>query len=94
MSGATVEILDYIESSKEDLADLMLRLGNTYGPFGHEAATAGEVHAWYGENGMESDYVEIIEDRACVVGNYHVRTLWRRQQREQRLRPRAWLGHQ
>lgn len=68
MSGAIVEILDYIESSKEDLADLMLRLGNTYGPFGHEAATAGEVHAWYGENGMESDYVEIIEDRACVVG--------------------------
>ena len=68
MNGAKAEILNHIESSKEDLADLMLRLGNTYGPFGHEAATAREVHAWYGENGMDSDYVEIIEDRACVVG--------------------------
>ncbi len=68
MSTEIARVLDHIENSKEDLADLMLRLGNTYGPFGHEAATATEVHDWYTENGMTSDYVEIIEDRACTVG--------------------------
>ncbi len=68
MNAEIARVLDHIENSKEDLADLMLRLGNTYGPFGHEAATATEVHDWYSENEMTSDYVEIIEDRACVVG--------------------------
>ena len=68
MTADTTTIMDRIEASKEDLAELMLTLGNTYGPFGHEAATAAAVHAWYGENGMESDYVEVIEDRACTVG--------------------------
>ena len=67
MTSEITKILDRIDSSKEDLAELMLRLGNTYGPFGHEAATAAEVHDWYRQNGMQSDYVEIIEDRACVV---------------------------
>ena len=67
MTAEISKILDGSESSKEDLAELMLRLGNTYGPFGHEAATAAEVHDWYRQNGMQSDYVEIIEDRACVV---------------------------
>lgn len=65
---AVADILDRIDESKEDMADLMLHLGNTYGPFGHEAATAKEVHAWYGDNGIASDYVEVIDDRACVVG--------------------------
>lgn len=68
MSGEITQVLDRIESSKEDMADLMLRLGNTYGPFGHEAATAAEVHDWYLKNGMTSDYVEVADDRACVVG--------------------------
>lgn len=68
MTPEITAILDRIDDSKEDLAALMLRLGNTYGPFGHEAATASEVHDWYGANGMTSDYVEIIEDRACTVG--------------------------
>jgi acetylornithine deacetylase/succinyl-diaminopimelate desuccinylase-like protein len=68
MNARITSILDRIEASKEDMAELMLLLGNTYGPFGHEAATAREVHAWYRANGVESDYVEIIDDRACVVG--------------------------
>ncbi|NND04254.1 MAG: M20/M25/M40 family metallo-hydrolase [Acidimicrobiia bacterium] len=68
MSTEINKILDRIEASKEDMAELMLRLGNTYGPFGQEAATAAEVHDWYGANGMQSDYVEIIEGRACTVG--------------------------
>ena len=68
MTGAIAGILDRIEASKEDLADLMLRLGNTYGPFGQEANTAIEVHDWYSRNGMESELVEIIEGRSCAVG--------------------------
>lgn len=67
MTVEITKILDRIDSSKEDLAELMLRLGNTYGPFGHEAATATEVHDWYQQNGLKSNYIEIIEDRACVV---------------------------
>ena len=67
MTVDITKILDRIDSSKEDLAELMLRLGNTYGPFGHEAATAIEVHDWYQQNGLKSNYIEIIEDRACVV---------------------------
>lgn len=68
MNSDVAKILQRIDDSKEDLAELMLRLGNTYGPFGQEAATASEVHDWYLQNGMISDYVEIIEGRACTVG--------------------------
>ncbi len=68
MNGEVAKILDRIETSKEDMAELMLHLGNTYGPFGQEASTAAEVHDWYSQNGMSSDMVEIIEGRACVVG--------------------------
>jgi len=68
VTAEITKILDRIDGSKEDLAELMLRLGNTYGPFGHEAATAAEVHDWYEQNGMVSEYVEIIEGRACTVG--------------------------
>ena len=69
MTSKAQAILHDIESSKEDLAELMLKLGNTYGPFGHEAATAAEVHDWYQANGVPSDFVEIIEGRACTVGH-------------------------
>ncbi len=68
MSSEITGILERIDNAKEDLADLMLHLGNTYGPFGQEAATASEVHDWYQANGMASDYIEIIEGRACTVG--------------------------
>ena len=68
MTADITKILDRIDGSKEDLAELMLKLGNTYGPFGHEAATAAEVHDWYGQNGIVADYVESIEGRACTVG--------------------------
>ena len=68
MNADIEKIFNRIEDSKEDLADLMLHLGNTYGPFGYEAATAREVHGWYQQNGVPSEFVEITEDRACVVG--------------------------
>ena len=68
MSAEITGILNRIKESKEDLAELMLSLGNTYGPFGHEAPTAAVVHDWYQQNGITSDFVEVSDDRACVVG--------------------------
>lgn len=68
MTSDIARVLDRIEQSKEDLADLMLTLGNTYGPFGQEAVTAAAVHDWYGANGMQSDFVEVADGRACTVG--------------------------
>lgn len=68
MTALIEEVLGRIESSKEDLAELALALGNTYGPLGNEEPTARRVHEWYMENGMEADLVPMIEGRANVVG--------------------------
>ncbi len=68
MNGLVEEILGRIESAREDLAELALSLGNTYGPLGNEEPTARRVHEWYQDNGMESDLVPMIEGRANVVG--------------------------
>jgi len=69
VSDALIEdVFGRIEDSKEDLAELALALGNTYGPVGHEEPTARRVHEWYVDNGMEADFVPMIEDRASVVG--------------------------
>ena len=61
------ELLARIEGARDDLSDLALRLGNTFGPVGQEAATAAEVHAWYLENGIESQLQPIIPGRANVI---------------------------
>ena len=61
------ELLARIDGARDDLADLALRLGNTFGPVGQEAATADEVHAWYLENGIESQLQPIIPGRANVI---------------------------
>lgn len=69
MTAALIsDVLGRIEESREDLAELALRLGNTYGPLGNEEPTARAVHEWYGENGMESHLVPMIEGRAGTVG--------------------------
>ena len=68
MTALVGKVLDRIDQSREDLAELALRLGNTYGPLGNEEPTARAVHEWYRENGMESHLVPMIEGRACAVG--------------------------
>jgi acetylornithine deacetylase/succinyl-diaminopimelate desuccinylase-like protein len=69
MTAALIsDILSRIEESREDLADLALLLGNTYGPLGNEEPTARAVHEWYRDNGMESHLVPMIEGRAGTVG--------------------------
>lgn len=46
---------------------MALRLGNTFGPVGHEEATAHEVQAWYARNGVESELQEVFPGRPNVV---------------------------
>ena len=62
------EILGRIDAAREDLAELALGLGNTYGPLGNEEPTARAVHEWYLDNRMESRLVPMIEGRASTVG--------------------------
>lgn len=68
MSALVEQVLGRIDASKEDLAELALALGNTYGPLGNEEPTARRVHQWYMDHGMEADLVPMIEGRANVVG--------------------------
>lgn len=65
MSTSAVHAL--IDEAREDLAELALTLGNTYGPVGAEAATAAAVHEWYGAHGVPSRLTEIVEGRNNVV---------------------------
>ena len=45
--GMTEDVLARVEDSREDLAELALRLGNTYAPWGSERILAEEVVDWY-----------------------------------------------
>jgi acetylornithine deacetylase/succinyl-diaminopimelate desuccinylase-like protein len=67
MTGIAGEVLSRVDDGREDLAELALRLGNTFAPAGQEEPAALEVHAWYRENGMESRLVPIVPGRANVV---------------------------
>jgi acetylornithine deacetylase/succinyl-diaminopimelate desuccinylase-like protein len=60
-------VLEQLERDREEVAELALRLGNTYGPVGHEQATAEVVKAWYADSGMTSELVQLSDDRANVV---------------------------
>jgi len=68
VSGLIEDVCGRIESSKEDLAEIALRLGNTYGPLGNEEPTARVAYEWYRDNGMNADLVPMIEGRASTVG--------------------------
>ena len=65
----TVEdrVLAKIDESREDLAALALRLGNTYAPWGSERLLADEVLAWYRENAVPAELQPITDVRANVV---------------------------
>lgn len=68
MNGLIEDVCGRIEDSKEDLAELALSLGNTYGPLGNEEPTARVAYEWYRDNGMDADLVKMIEGRASTVG--------------------------
>jgi acetylornithine deacetylase/succinyl-diaminopimelate desuccinylase-like protein len=67
MPNVVDDVLGRIEALAPELASLTLRLANTYGPFGREAATARQVHEWFAEHGVESRLVPLDEDRASCV---------------------------
>jgi acetylornithine deacetylase/succinyl-diaminopimelate desuccinylase-like protein len=61
------EVLARIDAAREDLAELALRLGNTYSPWGSERVLADEVLAWYSEHGVPAELMAITDTRANVV---------------------------
>lgn len=67
MDHAVAEILDDIESSREEMAELTLQLANTYAPAGREQPAAEAVHEWYRREGLASQLVPMIDERANVV---------------------------
>lgn len=60
-------VLHAIDTAGEELAELALTLGNTYGPVGAERATADVVLDWWRAQGIGARLVEIIAERANVV---------------------------
>lgn len=67
MKPEVTELLASLDEQREELAELVLHLANTYGPVGQEVNTAREVDAWYRANGIKSEVVEMVEGRANVV---------------------------
>ena len=65
--GTIEAVLERVEAGREDLAELALRLGNTYSPWGSERLLAEEVLAWYEENNLPARLMPITETRANVV---------------------------
>jgi acetylornithine deacetylase/succinyl-diaminopimelate desuccinylase-like protein len=65
--GVAEDVLGRIDDSREDLAELALRLGNTYSPWGSERLLAEEVVAWYRENGLPGELMPITDARANAV---------------------------
>jgi acetylornithine deacetylase/succinyl-diaminopimelate desuccinylase-like protein len=67
MTDVVRHVLDGVEALDGELSALTLRLANTFGPFGQEAATAAQVHEWFGEQGIASELVPLDDDRASCV---------------------------
>jgi acetylornithine deacetylase/succinyl-diaminopimelate desuccinylase-like protein len=67
MKTEVAVLLESLEARREELAELVLHLANTYGPVGQEETTAREVHDWYGNQGIPSRMVSLVPGRANVV---------------------------
>lgn len=66
--SAVEKVLSLLDSQREELAELVLHLANTYAPVGSEIAVAREVDEWYRNNKIDSQLVNLIEGRANTVG--------------------------
>ena len=51
----------------EELAELALKLANTFSPAGHELAMAEVVHSWFAQNKIPAFKQPLLPDRANVV---------------------------
>jgi acetylornithine deacetylase/succinyl-diaminopimelate desuccinylase-like protein len=61
------EILTRIDDAREEIAELALRLGNTFGPVGNELPTARVVHEWATANDVRSQIQQIMPNRANAI---------------------------
>lgn len=68
MQDKVTALLEELDGQREELAELVLLLANTYGPVGQEARTAEVVKAWYDEQGIEAWLQPLVGDRANAVG--------------------------
>lgn len=67
-----VELMTDLDALKEQIdpeaiAELALRLANTFSPGGHEQPLADVVYRWFQENGLTAYKQPILHDRANVV---------------------------
>lgn len=69
MNQAVTRVLASLDEQREELAELVLRLANTYAPVGQETAVAEQIDAWYRASGLRSELVEMVEGRANVVAS-------------------------
>jgi acetylornithine deacetylase/succinyl-diaminopimelate desuccinylase-like protein len=67
VTAVVSEVLGRIDEAREEIAELALQLGNTFGPVGHELATAQAVHDWAMTNGLPSQLQVLIENRANAI---------------------------
>lgn len=67
MRDDVARVMKAIDAEREEIADLVLTLANTYAPVGRERAAAEAVKAWYDGNGIDARLMEIVDGRANVV---------------------------
>jgi acetylornithine deacetylase/succinyl-diaminopimelate desuccinylase-like protein len=67
MSDIIRDVLARVDAMEGELHALTLRLANTYGPFGHEMATARQVHEWFEARRIPSRLIPLTEERASCV---------------------------
>lgn len=61
------EVLGRIDDAREDIAELALTFGNTFGPVGHELATARVVNEAARDRGLPSELQILSDDRANAI---------------------------
>ncbi len=69
MSDLVTDVLARVDALEDALGVLTLRLANTFGPFGHEAATSQQVHDWFVERGIAAQLVPLTDERASCVAS-------------------------
>jgi formylaminopyrimidine deformylase len=62
-------IMQEIDASREEMADLCVDFANTFSPATRERAIAERVYEWYEEQGFEARVVPITDERACTVAH-------------------------
>ncbi|MDR0360470.1 MAG: peptidase dimerization domain-containing protein [bacterium] len=67
MQPAVEKAVALLAEQREELAELVLRLGNVFAPVGQEEDVAREIATWYRANGIGCEVVPLVQGRANVV---------------------------